>query len=233
MTVFLDRTDAGRRLAERLTRFREQRPVVLALPRGGVPVAFEIARALDVPLDVVLVRKIGAPSQPELAVAAVVDGAQPETVLNREVMEALGVDERYIAEERTRQLAEIERRRALYVAGRPRPAIAGHIVILVDDGIATGATVRAALHAIRRAHPRRLVLAVPVAPPDTVESLKADADEVICLSTPAFFSAISIHYADFTQTTDEEVIALLEMAAERGTVGSSPAGTAPSRERSH
>jgi putative phosphoribosyl transferase len=229
--MFLDRTDAGRRLAERLSRFREQRPVVLALPRGGVPVAFEIAQALNAPLDVVLVRKIGAPGQPELAVAAVVDGERPETVVNRDVMEALGIGERYIAEEGARQLVEIERRRALYVAGRPHPTVAEHTVLLVDDGIATGATVRAALHAIRRAHPRRLVLAVPVAPPDAIESLQTDADEVICLSTPAFFSAISLHYADFTQTTDAEVVALLKKAAERRAPGSSPSGEASARER--
>lgn len=228
--MFLNRADAGRRLAERVSRFREERPVVLALPRGGVPVAFEIARALDAPLDVVLVRKIGAPGQPELAVAAIVDGDRPETVVNRDVVEALGVGEHYIAEEGARQLAEIERRRALYVAGRPRPTIAGHTVLLIDDGIATGATVRAALRAIRRAHPHRLVLAVPVAPPEAVESLQADADEVICLSTPAFFSAIGIHYADFTQTTDEEVVALLEKAAERRASGSPPSGNAPARE---
>lgn len=211
--MFADRTDAGRRLAERLIPYRDRKPVVLALPRGGVPVAFEVARALGAPLDVVLVRKIGAPHQAELAIAAVVDGSRPETVLNRDVIEALGVDERYIEEERARQLAEIERRRKLYVADRPRPAIAGRTVIVVDDGIATGATVRAALHAIRRARPRRIVLAVPVAPYQTIEDLKTDADEVICLSVPDFFMAIGAHYQDFTQTTDEEVIALLDKAA--------------------
>lgn len=215
--MFADRTDAGRRLAETLSGLRIEKPVVLALPRGGVPVAFEVARALKAPLDVVLVRKIGAPHQPELAIAAVVDGSRPETVFNREVIDALGVDESYIERERQRQLAEIERRRAIYVANRPRPPIAGHTVILVDDGIATGATIRAALHAIRRAHPRRVVLAIPVAPRDTVEDLKDEADEVICLSTPDFFMAIGAHYRDFTQTTDEEVVELLDLAAETET----------------
>ncbi len=225
MSMFADRTDAGRRLAESLIPYRDQRPVVLALPRGGVPVAFEVARALDAPLDVVLVRKIGAPHQAELAIAAVVDGSRPEIVLNRDVIEALGVGERYIEEEQARQLAEIERRRKLYVADRPRPAIAGRTVIVVDDGIATGATVRAALHAIRRAHPQRIVLAVPVAPYQTIEDLKADADEVICLSMPDFFMAIGAHYRDFTQTTDEEVIALLDKAAATNAEENRPAAS--------
>jgi putative phosphoribosyl transferase len=156
--------------------------VVLALPRGGVSVGFEIAKALGAPLDVVLVRKIGAPFQPELALGAVVDGDRPETVLNEEIVRALGVPESYLAKARARQLEEIERRRARYFAGRTRVPVEGRTAIVVDDGIATGATMEAALHARRRARPRRLVLATPVAPPDTIERLRPEADEVVCLA---------------------------------------------------
>lgn len=169
--MFADRTDAGRKLAAELLRFRNEAPVILALPRGGVPVALEVARELHAPLDLVLVRKIGAPDQPELAVAAVVDGERPETVINEGVAAWLHLPENYIEKETARQLQEIARRRRLYFRGRAHVSIRDRTAIVIDDGIATGATVRAALKAIWRARPRRLVLAVPVAPPDTVAGL--------------------------------------------------------------
>ena len=210
--LFADRSEAGRRLAERLLRFKEAQPVVLALPRGGVPVAYEVARALAAPLDLVLVRKIGAPFQPELAVGAVVDGGRAETVVNEEVVRELQVPESYLADESARQLDEIERRRRLYFAGRTRAAVAGRTAIVVDDGIATGATMEAALRATRRAGPQRLVLATPVAPPDTVERLRPLVDEVVCLATPRRFGAIGAFYGDFRQLGDQEVIDLLRRA---------------------
>lgn len=210
--LFADRSEAGRRLADRLVKFKDQRPVVLALPRGGVPVGLEIARALDAPLDLVLVRKIGAPFQPELAIGAVVDGGRPETVLNEEIAHELQVPQSYIAEESARQLEEIVRRRELYLAGRERVPLDGRTAIVVDDGIATGATMEAALHATRRADPSRLVLATAVAPSDTIERLRPQADEVVCLATPRWFFAIGAFYADFRQVSDDEVIDLLKRA---------------------
>jgi putative phosphoribosyl transferase len=210
--IFADRFDAGRRLAEALQHLADRDPVVLALVRGGLPVAFEVAKALAAPLDVVLVRKIGAPSQPELAVGAVVDGAQPEIVSNPEIMAMLGLSQGYVEAEAKRQLAEIERRRAAYLRGRPPVEVRGRTAIVVDDGIATGATTRAALHAVRRRQPSRLVLAVPVAPPDTLERLAADADEIVCLDRPEPFGAVGYFYNDFTQVSDQEVVDLLDRA---------------------
>lgn len=210
--LFRSREDAGRRLAARLRRFKGQRPVVLALPRGGVPIGLAVARALEAPLDLVLVRKIGVPFQPELAYAAVVDGARPETVINEEVAAMLHLPEAYLEQETERHLEEIKRRRRLYLAGRPRAEVANHTAVVVDDGIATGTTVRAALKAVRRARPGKLVLAVPVAPLDTIEALREDTDEIVCLATPAGLGAISVYYADFHQVSDEEVVALLEQS---------------------
>jgi len=210
--LFRDRTDAGRQLAAELLRFKDKDPVVLALPRGGVPIGREIAAMLDAPMDLILVRKIGAPGQPELALGAVVDGPNPELVINEDVKAMLHVGADYIAREEARQLDEIKRRRTLWLGARPRVAIAGKTALIVDDGIATGATVRAALHAVRRARPARLVLAAPVAPPDTVERLRADADEVVCLATPALFWAISMFYGDFPQLDDAEVSAIMDTA---------------------
>jgi len=211
--MFRDRVDAGRRLAVELARFRDESPCVLALPRGGVPVAVEIATALNAPLDLVLVRKIGAPDQPELALGAVVDGSRPEVVLNREIVDLLEVPEAYISRESARQLQEIERRRALYLADRPRVDIAGRTALIVDDGIATGATIRAAILATRRAQPKRLILAVPVAPKDTLAALRKEADEVVCLEAYEEFGAIGLYYADFTQVSDDEVRHLMAQAA--------------------
>lgn len=209
---FRDRADAGRQLARRLEAYAAQDPVVLALPRGGVPVAFEVARELQAPLDLVFVRKIGAPGHAEFGLGAIVDGAQPQVVLNDEALAALDVPRRYIEEETRRQLKEIERRRRHYLSGRRPVDVEGRTVIVVDDGIATGGTVRAALKGLARARPARLVLAVPVAPADTAELLRAEADEVVCLLTPDTFYAVGEHYDDFTQTSDQEVIALLDEA---------------------
>jgi len=208
--LFRDRTDAGRRLAARLLSYRDQDVVLFALPRGGAPVAAPIAEALNAPIDLVLVRKIGVPFQPELAMGAVADGGRPVTVRNDDVIAAAGVDEDAFESIRARELAEIERRRRRYLGARPRAEAEGRVAIVVDDGVATGATTRAALRAVRARHPRRLVLAVPVASPDSLESLRAEADETICLETPPSFGAIGYFYRDFRQIDDAEVIAILD-----------------------
>ena len=210
--MFADRADAGRRLAGALRHLRDADPVVLALPRGGVPVAFEVAHALDAPLDLLLIRKIGAPGQPELALGAVMDGDRPETVINEEVRRVFAVTDKELAELVAAKLAEIEQRSRRYLAGRPRARLGGRTVIVIDDGVATGATMRVALKAIRRAGPRRLVVAVPVAPPDTVAVLKREADDVVCLDSSEFFGGLSAFYRDFRQLEDDEVIALLDRA---------------------
>jgi predicted phosphoribosyltransferase len=211
---FRGRVDAGRKLARALLHLKESRPVVLGLPRGGVPVAFEVAVALAAPLDVVLVRKIGAPGQPELGLGAVVDGAHPQVVLNEELVQLIQPGQAYLKAEEKRQLAEIERRRALYRPGRAPLSLAGRTAIAVDDGIATGGTMKAVLLALRKSGVHRLVLAVPVAPPGTLQELAPLADEVVCLISPEPFYSVGSHYRDFAQTTDEEVIHLLARAAE-------------------
>ena len=211
--MFVNRSDAGRRLAARLARYRPDHPVVLGLPRGGVVVASEIARALDAPLDVLVVRKLQAPGQPELGVGAVTDGDDPQTVLNPDVVRMLDVSDAYLRDEVVRQLAEVRRRQALFRGGRPPVELRDRTVIVADDGIATGGTVRAALRALRRSRPRRIVLAVGVAPPETIAGLQDDADVVVCLEKPAEFHSVGRFYEDFRQTTDDEVIELLVRAA--------------------
>lgn len=206
---FADRSDAGRRLAGALAAYKGQAVVVFALPRGGVPVAAEVARALSAPLDLLLVRKIGAPMQPELAVGAVVDGPDPIVVRNEEVLRLTGTTAEEFDAICARERAEIERRRKLYLAGRPPHDPKDKIAIVVDDGIATGATMRAALQATRRRKPGKLVLAVPVAAADSLESLAREADETVCLETPPDFFAIGAYYADFRQLKDADVVALL------------------------
>ena len=211
--AFANRTEAGRALARRLLDAALVPPlVVLALPRGGVPVAAEVARALGAPLDLLLVRKIGAPWQPELAVAALVDGDPPDIVVDETTSRMCGVDRDYIDRQAGLEMREIERRRRIYLAGRAAVPVAGATVIVIDDGVATGTTIRAAMKALRRRHPARLVLAVPVAPVDTVAELCAEADEVICLAQPEPFHAIGLHYGDFHQVSDDEVLAALRAA---------------------
>ena len=209
---FRNRVDAGRRRAEALAAYKNQQAVVLALPRGGVPVGAEIAKALEAPLDLVLVRKIGVPFQPELAMGAVVDGREPMVVRNENVIELTGVSESEFAAIRDREIEEIERRRKLYLGDRPHPEIKGHTAIVVDDGIATGATTRAALRAIRQRAPRKLVLAVPVAPTPSLAELRDEADDIVCLEDYEDFGAIGYFYDDFRQTSDAEVIELLKQA---------------------
>lgn len=206
---FKNRSDAGKRLAAKLAKYKDQQPVILALPRGGAPVAAEVAAALHAPLDLVLVRKIGAPSQPELAMGAVVDGDTPIIVRNEDVIRLADVDEAEFEAVCDRELAEIERRRQRYIGARERVDAKGRLAIVIDDGIATGATTRAALQAIRRRLPKKLVLAIPVAPTDTLASLQDDADEIVCLEDHEIFGAIGYFYDDFRQTTDEEVIDIL------------------------
>jgi putative phosphoribosyl transferase len=209
MSLFRDRQDAGRRLARALSRYKDQDPVVLALPRGGVPVAAEVASALGAPLDLVLVRKIGLPYQPELAMGAVVDGGAPIVIRNDDVIAAASVGDDEFDIVRDRELAEIERRRQRYIKERPRAGIAGRTAIVVDDGIATGATMKAALRAVRKRGARQVVLAVPVAPVDSIEDLRDEVDAVVCLETPDVFGAIGYFYDDFRQVSDDEVIAIL------------------------
>jgi putative phosphoribosyl transferase len=209
---FRDRADAGRQLVPYLMAYADQDPVILALPRGGVPVAFEVARALRAPLDLIFVRKIGAPGHAEFGLGAVVDGAHPQVVLNEEALGHFKVPPGYIEEEAQRQLQEIERRREHYLAGRRPVDVEGRVAIVVDDGIATGGTVRAALKGLSCARPARLILAVPVAPADTIERLRMEADDVVCLMMPEPFYAVGEHYDDFRQTSDREVTTLLDEA---------------------
>ena len=209
---FRNRTDAGRQLAEKLAAYANRPDVlVLALPRGGVPVAFELARAFGAPLDVFLVRKLGVPGYEELAMGAVATGGV--RVLNDEIVRGLGISEHEIDAVVARELRELSRRDRLYRGDRPPSDVAGRTVILVDDGLATGATMRAAVQALRQQQPGRIVAAVPTASPDTCQVLKAEADDVICAITPEPFFAVGHWYEDFTQTTDNEV---RELLAHRG-----------------
>jgi putative phosphoribosyl transferase len=192
--LIIDRQDAGRQLAERLLTLKEKKPVVLALPRGGIPVAFEIACALRAPLDLVLVRKIGSPNDEELAIGAIADGDDPELVTEPHLVADLDISPEYLKEGKSRALREIERRRRVYLGDRRPVDVAGRTAIVVDDGVATGATMLAALRGIRRRNPARMVLAVPVAPKHALEQLCREVDETVCLHIPAFLTpwAISI-----------------------------------------
>lgn len=212
--LFANRTQAGRRLAERLAPLGLTGAIVYALPRGGVPVAFEIAQALNAPLDLALVRKIGAPGQPELALAAVVDGDRPHVVVNEEIQRLTGATAAYLEREGGRALAEIERRRHLYLGHRARPDPQGRTAIVVDDGLATGATARAAIQALRSQGASRLVLAVPVAPGETAAILRGEVDDLICLAEPDDFRGVGSFYADFHQLTDGEVLGILDRAGD-------------------
>jgi predicted phosphoribosyltransferase len=207
---FKDRSDAGCKLAKALAGYKDQKPVILALPRGGVPVAAEVAAVLNAPLDLILVRKVGVPFQPELAMGAVVDGGASIIVRNEDVIKLAGIDESAFKAACDRELAEIERRRQRYLGSRERVDVSGRTAIVIDDGVATGATTRAALRATRMRDPKKLVLAVPVAPADSLAELRSDADDVICLEQHEFFYAIGAYYADFSQVSDEEVIDILK-----------------------
>lgn len=211
---FIDRTEAGKLLAAKLTRYTGRRDtIVLALPRGGVPVAFEIARALSAPLDVFLVRKLGVPGHEELAMGAIATGGI--RVLNRDVVAYLAIPQRVIDAVARQEQQELERRERLYRGDRPAPEVRGMTVILVDDGLATGSTMRAAIAALKKLEPGRIVVAVPVAPPSAVEELENEVDEVVCVFTPEPFDGVGRWYRDFSQTTDQEVRSLLDRAATR------------------
>lgn len=220
--LFLDRIDAGQRLAEQLTPYKDQECVVLALPRGGVPVAVEIARKLSAPMDLVLVRKIGAPGAPEFGIGAVVDGKdRPQVILNPGIGQ-MNIPEGYVEAEVARLLAEIEQRRRVYHQPQTQSSLQGKIAILVDDGIATGVTIRAALQALRRRSPAAIILAIPVAPPALVRQLSAEVDDLVCLLQPIAFTAVGQFYQYFDQLSDSEVIAGLQEArsfpSHRGTI---------------
>jgi predicted phosphoribosyltransferase len=206
---FKNRSEAGQQLAVALSKYKGRQPVVLALPRGGVPVAAEVATALNAPLDLVLVRKIGVPFQPELAMGAVVDGGDPIIVRNEDVILMAGIDEADFKAACDTELAEIERRRTRYLGARDRVDVAGRTAIVIDDGVATGATTRAALQAVRARNPKALVLAVPVAPTESLELLGREVDDLVCLENYKSFGAIGLYYRDFRQISDEEVIELL------------------------
>ena len=215
-TTFANRAEAGKLLAKLLMNMHlEGRIVVLALPRGGVPVAAEIAPILEAEMGLVLVRKIGAPLQPELAVAAIVDGNPPDIVIDEETSRLAGADRNYIEAQAKRELGEIDRRRRIYLEGRSPVQIKGATAIVVDDGIATGTTMRAALKALRRRRPSRLMLAVPVAPSDALTMLRPEVDAIVCLAQPTPFHAIGLHYADFHQVSDAEVLAALDRATSK------------------
>jgi putative phosphoribosyl transferase len=212
--LYKNRTAAGQFLAEELAAYANRPDVlVLALPRGGVPVAFEVAKALNAPLDVFVVRKLGVPDQPELAMGAIASGGV--RVLNQDIVRSLRLTETEISREEAKQRQELERRERLYRGNRPFPVIRGHTVIVVDDGLATGATMRAAIMALLTQQPARLVVAVPVAAPQTCQELESEVDEVVCAVTPTPFYSVGLWYENFPQTSDEEVRSLLEKAAKR------------------
>jgi putative phosphoribosyl transferase len=230
--LFFDRVDAGRKLATRLVHLRDEPVVVLGLPRGGVPVAFEVATALGAPLDVIVVRKLGVPFQPELGMGAIgEDGAR---IINDEIVRMAGVSERQVAEVESRERAELERRAVRFRGDRPRVPLAGRTALVVDDGIATGSTARAACQVARAHGAARVVLAVPVAPPGWAARFTDEADELVCLETPEPFFAIGQFYADFSQTSDDEVVTCLRRASEVAAAvtprPATAAGDPPSRD---
>ena len=211
--AFPNRTEAGRQLAEKLVKYADRDDViVLGLPRGGVPVAFEVAQRLGAPLDVFIVRKLGVPGFEELAAGAIASGGV--RVLNQDVVRAIPHAEEAIEAVTAKETAELERREHIYREGRRAPELRDRVVILVDDGLATGATMRAAVKALRQQGTAKIVVAVPVGPPDTCREIEQEADETICLSTPPFFQAVGQYYEDFSQTSDEDVRELLTQAAQ-------------------
>lgn len=208
---FRDRRDAGRRLAEQLRRYGGRKDVVvLALPRGGVPVAYEVAAALELPLDVFVVRKLGVPGHEELAMGAIASGGT--RVVNERIAGALSLNEPTIAASAAEEQRRLEERERRYRGDRPPPDVGGRVALLVDDGLATGSTMRAAVQAVRAQEPAATVVAVPVAPPETCRRLAEEADDVVCVNMPEAFEAVGSYYEDFGQTTDDEVAELLERA---------------------
>ena len=207
--MFSDRRDAGRRLARLLRDYADEKPVVLALPRGGVPVAAPVAIAFGAPLDVVVVRKLGVPGQPELAMGAVVEAGRPVTIRNEAIIRVAHVSEAEFDEVRAAELVEAQRRRELYVGRGRRLSLKGRAVIVIDDGIATGASMRAAVKAVRKQQPARLVVAVPVAARTSLEALRGEVDDIVCVDVRDDLRAIGVYYDDFEQVSDDEVIAAL------------------------
>jgi predicted phosphoribosyltransferase len=212
--IFKDRADAGQKLAARLTHYANRGDVlVLALPRGGVPVAYEVAKELNVPLDIFLVRKLGVPGQEELAMGAIASGGV--RVVNEDIVNYLGIPNEVIDAVAAREQRELERREGAYRDGRPPPDVKDRVVILIDDGLATGSTMRAAAAALRLQKPRRLVVAVPVSSPETCNEFRSEVDEIVCAFTPKHFQGVGLWYEDFSQTSDEEVRELLKRATEQ------------------
>ncbi len=210
---FRNRAEAGHLLAQKLIAYAYRPDVlVLGLPRGGVPVAFEVAKALQVPLDIWLVRKLGVPTQKELAMGAIATGGV--RVLNQEVVNWLGISDEVIDKVAAQEQQELERRNQVYRGNRPAPDVRNRTIILVDDGLATGSTMHAAITSLRQQQPDRIVVAVPVAPPSVYKDFKHEADEIVCLQTPELFHAIGVWYVDFSQTTDQEVRDLLEQPSQ-------------------
>ena len=207
---FEDRRDAGRKLAAKLTRFRDGRCVVFGLPRGGVPVGYEISRSLGAPLDVFVSRKLGAPDQPEFGIGAVAAGGV--RVLSTEVIRRLGIPDEYVERVTAQEIAEVNRRLRFFRGGRPEIEVAGRTVILVDDGLATGVTAHAAVEALKKRKPGRLILAAPVCAAQTAQLFAPRVDELLCLVSPSDLGAIGLWYRNFDQTTDQEVVQLLEEA---------------------
>ena len=210
MKGFQDRREAGKQLVDALEAFRDQHPIILALPRGGVPVGYEVARALDAPLDVRVVRKLGVPWHPELGVGAVAEGG--DVYVSEEILREVGLSDQALEQLIRRKQAEVTDRVRTFREGRRRLDVRGRMVILVDDGIATGGTVRAAIRAIREEGPASVVLAVPVAAADTVDALAPEVDDIVCLVSPSALYAIGLWYKDFLQVSDDDVVRLLEAA---------------------
>ena len=212
--IFKDRRDAGRKLAARLPHYADRKDVVvLALPRGGVPVGYEVAKKLNAPLDVFLVRKLGVPGHEELAMGAIASG--DVRVVNEDLVNYLGIPDEVIDGITAVEQRELDRRELAYRDNRPRPDVKNRVVILIDDGLATGSTMRAAAESLRQQEPRRIVVAVPVASPETCEEFRSEVDEVVCVVTPEYFQGVGLWYEDFSQTSDEEVRELLKRAPQQ------------------